>query len=411
MTITVAGGWYEEVCAEPHWHEYYGSGGRAAAALVGRKAAIRLLTYCPHAEKEKLEFAAKSFGFSVETFGQASSLIRFQYLHWLRPPEIYPPNASSPQLLPIRANDAENAIRYGFYEGDTIVKARRAVYDPQNAPDRVSTFADNGSSAEQLAIVCNFAEGSKLTGQTSPQDILNALLSVPNTVAAALKGAWRGVYVATKAATELIPSIPTANVHKIGSGDIFTAEFAYGWMALGLDPIAAARRASTQVAHYSNSASLPIPESATVTPAAAPPVPPRKDPQKKYDLYLAGPFFNYAQLLVVQEMAGLFRDAGLRVFSPYHDVGLSGGVSHAPKIATQDLDGLRASRILIACLDGYDPGTVFEVGYARALGIPVLLYAPNLSELNTTMFTGTGCEVAKDFTAAVYRAVWWANAA
>jgi nucleoside 2-deoxyribosyltransferase len=409
MTITIAGGWYEELCAEPHWHEYYGPGGRAAAAIAGRKAAIRLLTYCPAAEKQKLEYLARTFGFAVETFGADSPLIRFQYLHWLRAPQISPASAGEPQLPPIRVEDAENVIRYGFFEGDAIIKARRAVYDPQNAPDSVRTFTDNGSSAEQLAIVCNFAEGSKLTGETSPPNILDSLLNTPNTAAVALKGAWEGVFVATKAARDLIPPTPTANVHKIGSGDVFTAELAYGWMALDLEPIAAARRASFQVAHYTNSASLPIPESATITPAPAPLVAARDDPRKKYDLYVAGPFFNYSQLSVVEEMAALFLDAGLRVFSPYHDVGLNLGASHTSKIAKQDLDGLHASRILVACLEGYDPGTVFEVGYARAIGMPVLLYSPNLSELHSTMFLGTGCEVARDFTTAVYRAAWWAK--
>ncbi len=186
---------------------------------------------------------------------------------------------------------------------------------------------------------------------------------------------------------------------------MFSAEFAYGWMVLGLDPIAAARRASLQVACYTNSASLPIPESAAVTPAAAPKIATHDDPKKRYDLYVAGPFFNFAQLSVVEEMANLFRDAGLRVFSPYHDVGLG----RAAQIAKQDLDGLNASRIVVACLEGYDPGTVFEVGHARAVGIPVLVYSPNFSDLHSTMFMGTGCEVARDFTTAVYRAVWWAK--
>lgn len=405
MTITIAGGWYEELCAEPHWHEFYGPGGRAAVALAGRKAAIRLLTYCPSALKPKLEYFAKTFGFAVDTFGTASNVTRFQYLHWLRPPQIFPASASDSEVQPICVEAAENVIRYGFYEGDAIVKARRAVYDPQNAPDRVRAFSENSSHAEQLVIVCNFAEGSTLTGESSPPKILDSLLSTPNIVAVALKGGWEGVFVATHSKRELIKPTPTTYVHKIGSGDLFSAEFGYGWMALGLDPITAARRASLQVACYTNSGSLPIPESAVITPATAPHIAARDDTQKKFDLYVAGPFFNYAELSVVEEMADLFRDAGLRVFSPYHDVGLG----RAAQIAKQDLDGLRASRIVVACFEGYDPGTVFEVGYARASGIPVLLYSPNLSDLHSTMFVGTGCEVARDFTTAVYRAVWWAK--
>jgi len=406
MTLTVVGGWYEEICAEPHWHEYYGPGGRAAIALTGRDATIRLLTYCPPVLKPKLEYLAKTFGFELETFGTAPAVTRFQYLHWLRPPEISPASVSPSELPAICPDSTENVVRYGFYEGDAIVKARRVVYDPQNAPDKVRPFSENGSSAEQLYIVCNFAEGAQLSGETSPERILATLLRSPNTVGAALKSAWEGVYVATHSHSEIIKPTPTAYVHKIGSGDLFTAEVAYGWIVLGLDPIAAARRASSQVAYYVNSASLPIPELAVPTPMPLPQIAGADAPNKKFDVYIAGPFFYYAQLSVVEEMGSFFRDAGLRVFSPYHDVGLG----QPAQVAKQDLDALRACRVLVACLEGYDPGTVFEVGYARALGVPVLLYAPNLVDLHSTMFLGSGCELVRDFTTAVYRTIWLANA-
>ncbi|MCL4784602.1 MAG: nucleoside 2-deoxyribosyltransferase [Bryobacterales bacterium] len=406
MSLTVVGGWYEEICAEPYWHEYYGPGGRAAIALAGRNAAIRLLTYCPIGLKPKLEYQSTTFGFEYEAFGTASAVTRFQYLHWLRPPVISPASISPSELPTICLDTAENVVRYGFYEGDAIVKAKRAVYDPQNALDKVRPFNENGSSAQELFIVCNFAEGAKLSGETSPDSILEILLKMPNTIAVALKSAWDGVYVATQSQSEIIKPTPTAYVHKIGSGDLFTAETAYGWMILGLDPITATRRASAQVAYYVNSASLPLPESAVPTPASAPRVAQPDDPNKQYDVYVAGPFFNYAQLSVVEEMGDLFRDAELRVFSPYHDVGLSQSV----QVAKQDLEALRACRIVVACLEGCDPGTVFEVGYARALDIPVLLYAPNLTDLHATMFLGSGCELVRDFTTAIYRAIWWANA-
>lgn len=406
ITIVVVGGWYEEICAEPHWHEYYGSGGRAAIALAGRSAAVRLFTYCPIALRPKLEYLAKTFGFECEISGTALAVTRFEYLHWLRPPQISPASATTEELPGICPGATENVLRYGFYEGDAVVKANRVVYDPQNPPDKVRPFNANGSSAKELFIVCNYAEGTQLSGETSPERILAALLKTPNAIAVALKSAWEGVYVATHSVTQTIEPIPTTYVHKIGSGDLFTAEIAYGWMVLGLDPIAAARRASSQVAYYVNSGSLPIPEAAVATPAPAPQVASADDPTKKYDIYIAGPFFNYAQLSVVEEMAGLFRDAGLRVFSPYHDVGLG----QPAQVAGQDLDALRACRVVVACLEGYDPGTVFEVGYARALDIPVLMYAPNLADLHSTMFLGSGCELARDFTTVVYRTLWWTSA-
>ena len=406
MTLTIVGGWYEELCGEPRWQEFYGPGGRAAAALSGRRAAIRLLTYCPPAFRLKLEYSAKTLGFAVESFGSAGAVTEFKYLHWLRAPQISSGFALPSELPVIKVENAENVIRYGFYEGDAKIQAKRVVYDPQNSEaDKIHAFSDNGSVADELSIVCNYSEGSKLSKETDPKRILDVLLQPPNVVAVALKGAWEGVWIATKSKQELIKPTPTVYVHKIGSGDVFTAEFGYGWMILGLDPINAARRASLQAACYCESGSLPIPESGSVAAPRAPLIAKRDDIEKKYDIYLAGPFFNYAQLLVVEEMLNLFHDAGLSVFSPYHDVGFG----HVAQIAKQDLEGLRASRIVVACLDGYDPGTVFEVGYARACKIPVLIYSPNLSDVNATMFVGTDCEVVKDFTTAIYRAVWWAK--
>jgi len=405
MMLTIVGGWYEEVCVEPHWHEYYGPGGRAAIALSGRNTKIRLLTYCPAVLKPKLEYQGTTFGFEFETFGEATPVTKFHYLHWLRPPQIFSDNGLPSALPPIRADATENLIRYGFYEGDSVVKAKRVVYDPQNAPDKVRPFGDNGSSAEELFIVCNFAEGAQLSGETSPEKILDALLKTPKAIGVALKSGWDGVFVATRSGSEFIKANPTAYVHKIGSGDIFTAETAYGWMILRLDPIAAARRASAQVAYYVNTASLPVPESPVASSVTPPQISAQNDLKKKYDIYIAGPFFNYAQLSVIEEMSEFFRDAGLRIFSPYHDIGLG----QPAQVAKQDLDALHACRILIACLDGCDPGTIFEVGYARAIGIPVLVYAPNLTDLHSTMFVGTGCELVRDFTTAVYRAIWWAN--
>lgn len=37
------------------------------------------------------------------------------------------------------------------------------------------------------------------------------------------------------------------------------------------------------------------------------------------------------------------------------------------------------------------------------MGIPVLIYSPNFSESCSTMFIGTGCEVVRDITTAVYQ--------
>ncbi|MFO6137639.1 nucleoside 2-deoxyribosyltransferase [Pseudomonas aeruginosa] len=75
------------------------------------------------------------------------------------------------------------------------------------------------------------------------------------------------------------------------------------------------------------------------------------------------------------------RAMGLDVFSPYHDVGLG----TAEDVVEKDLEGVRNCDVLFAIGDGLDSGTIFEIGYARALNKPVVFYAENESEQDQKM--------------------------
>ncbi|WP_253609900.1 MULTISPECIES: nucleoside 2-deoxyribosyltransferase [unclassified Bradyrhizobium] len=120
-------------------------------------------------------------------------------------------------------------------------------------------------------------------------------------------------------------------------------------------------------------------------------------------MYLAGPFFDLGQRWVVEEVYRALADLGARVFSPLHEV----GTGQSPDaIAEADLEGLRGCSKVLALLDGADPGTIFEVGYARALGIPVVALAERLERENLTMIAGAGCEVTQDLASAIYHVIW-----
>jgi nucleoside 2-deoxyribosyltransferase len=49
---------------------------------------------------------------------------------------------------------------------------------------------------------------------------------------------------------------------------------------------------------------------------------------------------------------------------------------------------------------------VFEIGYARALGKPVVVFAQNVSEESLKMLEGTECDICDDFVTAIYRTAW-----
>src|SRR5262249_55468674 len=120
-------------------------------------------------------------------------------------------------------------------------------------------------------------------------------------------------------------------------------------------------------------------------------------------VYLAGPFFDLAQRWMIEEAYRTLLDHGMEVFSPLHEVGTG---LPAEVIVRADLQGLRKCSKVLALLDGADPGTLFEVGYARALDIPVVALAERFEGENLTMIAGSGCDVVRDFATAVYRVLW-----
>jgi nucleoside 2-deoxyribosyltransferase len=96
------------------------------------------------------------------------------------------------------------------------------------------------------------------------------------------------------------------------------------------------------------------------------------------------------------------RGMHMNVFSPFHDV----GIGLAEDVVPADIKALEKSTVVLAMLDGMDPGTIFEIGYAVKLGIPVIGLSQNGSEEEVKMLVGTGCILVDDFATAIYRTVW-----
>ncbi|MDS6625341.1 nucleoside 2-deoxyribosyltransferase [Klebsiella variicola] len=83
-------------------------------------------------------------------------------------------------------------------------------------------------------------------------------------------------------------------------------------------------------------------------------------------------------------------------------------VGHGPaeEVVEKDLDAIRQADIVFAIGDALDSGTIYEVGYARALGTPVVFYAENESEEDQKMMEGSGCILSKDYVTAIYKTLW-----
>jgi nucleoside 2-deoxyribosyltransferase len=119
-------------------------------------------------------------------------------------------------------------------------------------------------------------------------------------------------------------------------------------------------------------------------------------------VYLAGPFFTLPQRWLIEEARSHLLSMNLQVFSPFHDV----GIGPAEVVAPADLEAFDSCDRMLAFADGGDAGTLFEIGYARARNVPVIVLAEAVPEEQMKMIVGSKCLVTNDFASAIYFTAW-----
>jgi nucleoside 2-deoxyribosyltransferase len=401
--LTIAGGIYREYCTEGDWKQLFGSGLRAAAALQSTGEEIHLFSFVNTEDVPLAEATAQnSFGIKLHAANRSAS-IAFHYQHGLSTPVVAPPIHLLKQEEPLRV-EQENVLRFGFLEGDAIVRGKTVVYDPQSAYTP-QPFHANGSAAEKLAIVCNRREAVMMSGQSELEAAVKALHKSDNADVIVVKCGADGALVSYEGTIAHVSARRTARVWPIGSGDVFATWFAYGWIIQKLQPVEAAEQASRAAAYYCAHRSLPVPTPAELASTFTPPPVPRDirgTAHKPPNVYLAGPFFTMMQRWLIEEARAALMDQGFCVFSPFHDVGFG----TAEEVVPADIRALDTTDVMFAVLEGLDSGTFFELGYARAKNVPVIGFAQNVSEEAVKMLKGTNCLLCDDFVTAVYHTVW-----
>lgn len=400
MAIHVAGGFYYERCIRPSWDEIYGSGGRAAVAIATCGSDVEFHTYTSKKSAQALQMHTQVYGRLTTHTTSITDAIAFYYLHDLGDPQIKSVPATPAQPLKIRA---EHVVRFGMLEGDAIVDAEWAVYDPQNQ-DAPIPFSENGSKVTHLALVLNSWEARQMAALPagSAQQCAEQIAQEQNAEVVIIKQGAQGAFVWTSSGSSQVPAYRTSNVWKIGSGDCFVAYFAQAWMEDRLHPTQAADRASRATAYYCEtqgfatleqlSQAMHEPISSTQQGASAPKL-----------VYLAGPFFHLSQIWMIEQARALLKSAGLRVFSPFHDIGLGS----AADVVQEDIEAIKKCDLLFAIADGLDPGTIFEIGYARSIDKPVVIYSElHSGEEALKMMEGSECDIYQNFTTAIYATRW-----
>ncbi|MBE8146622.1 nucleoside 2-deoxyribosyltransferase [Brevibacterium casei] len=388
----------EEVDSTSYRQDVGGSGFRAATLLAG--ADVELVTAVEGDFARLLEGACHILGITGHNIGRDRA-VGFHYRAPFVDPIIRGHGAALNDMFEVAGDDM---LAFGIVErGARKLVAAALVYDPQSTDDVLfSQEHPPWQRPSRLAICANAAEILSFSGEQEVEAAARQMAVTLGADTVVTKAGARGCLVTERQSERQIwvGAHPTATVLKLGGGDVFSTAFAHAWLN-GSEPIDAARFASATTAWWSDgngltlssgalSGETPDPGSDEVGNSGSAPL-----------IYLAGPFFSVEQRWLVDQCKIFLEGAGARVFSPVHEIGIGG-----PEVAEADLTGLAKCDAVFAILDGWDPGTLFEIGWATARGIPVVVAGGNGHAEGATMLLGTGAEQHMDYTTAMYRAIW-----
>lgn len=398
-TATIIGGSYKEVCDLYDYKPHLKGSGIRALDVFMELGWNGNLTFHSCIGKNKPIVECIYHRDNINLMLQDSYDVTFNYDHPFRLTSVYPrPDVLFSNKKRIVTED-ENVLVFGMIDADFKVKAKKAVFDPQTTV-MMPSYRNNGSEAEELVIVLNAKEARALSRREALMEQRTVIFEKEHCQALVIKQGVKGAKLFRSADDDglQIPVYMTPMVNSIGSGDVFTATFAYNWFK-GCTLEEAAMTASKAVACF-------------VTPHK---VQGLKEALANFNyqaldfkrdglVYLAGPFFSYSQKWLIGQFYRALLGEGVNVFSPLHDV----GIGDAQEVTEPDIEGLNASDVVLAVVDGLDSGTLFEIGYAVSKGKKVVAYVQNESKKSLQMLEGTHCDIEKDFTTAIYKASWYA---
>lgn len=122
---------------------------------------------------------------------------------------------------------------------------------------------------------------------------------------------------------------------------------------------------------------------------------------KKYDFYLASPFFNDEQIKREETIKKTLRGYGFSVYAP-REHGIVGSLASQEAVTStfdSNVEAINNSKMVLAITDGKDMGTIWEAGYAYGNNIPIVYYAETLGNNPfNIMLSESGVGIFKDYT-------------
>lgn len=105
-------------------------------------------------------------------------------------------------------------------------------------------------------------------------------------------------------------------------------------------------------------------------------------------VYLAGPFFNNEEKDLIKRLENHLEKRSHNVFSPSRDGGIlekNASLNNRISIFSQNIGAINWCDVVVAIIDNRDSGTIWEMGYAYALGKPIIAYSDKGYTLNVML--------------------------
>lgn len=394
--MIVVGGTYVEFTDVPGSRTVAGSGLRAAGAIAAT-GEVELVSAVDDSMSDEASVVATGLGVALRPV-RRDQPVAFNYFTPISSPSIDGPAATYDGVLEA---DAETLLCFGMIEhGPRRLRGRTCVIDPQRPRDLAGLSLD-GIEADRIGLVCNRSEIRAIGGSDDLLMSARAASTRLDAQAVVVKRGALGCSVLINNSLVDVGPHPTERVWPIGSGDVFASAFSYAW-GNGADAVDAARIGSAAASWWCGSRNPTVPKSVLDGRGEeVPGIGPAVDLVDHPVVYLAAPFFCLSQRWLVETSREALRGLGAEVFSPFHDVGDGGD-----EVAAADLDGLRTCGSVLALVDGFDGGTLYECGWAHRAEIPVVAFGADDQAEGAKMLVGSGAELHSDFSSSVYRAVW-----
>lgn len=397
--IKIIGGTYEEINLDITTYNILGSGLRSLSFILeNSKQDVEFFTRGNEKVAKHLSNYMGVYNNLHINISNSEHLLTFKYYFALDNPSIYP-NPSTLKDIPILKASKGDFICFGMLDGDFEIDGNKVVYDPQTYLN--PTKFSKRSNAKELIYVVNLSEAKSFANSSDMESILEFFFDEEKVKALIIKNGPHGAIIyLNKEEVYNIPAYKTDVVNKIGSGDIFTTAFAYYWFDYGeLSIQECALYASKTTAIYCDNETYEA-YNIKASKFNYNELETKKINEKQ--VYIASPIFSLSEIVLVDKIRDSLIDLGVKVFSPYHDV----GYGNEKLIAEKDIRGIDESDIIFCVLDGLDSGTLIELGYAMSKGKEIIGYHRTVNSGDLLMLEMAKIKYFNELTTALYQTIW-----